>query len=110
MSGIVYSRITGTGSYLPGASVGNAELIKTHGLESSDEWIVERTGIKARHIAPATMSSSDLALEACRRALEAAGKQPTLVPRLTCRLSAPVLLTHWVSLTNLSVPVRLAVR
>jgi 3-oxoacyl-[acyl-carrier-protein] synthase-3 len=89
MSGIVYSRITGTGSYLPGASVGNAELIKTHGLESSDEWIVERTGIKARHLAPATVSSSDLALEACRRALDAAGKQPADVDLIIVATSTP---------------------
>ena len=47
-----YSRITGTGSFLPGAPVTNDALIAAHGLESSDDWIVERTGIRSRHLAP----------------------------------------------------------
>ena len=89
MSGIVYSRITGTGSYLPGAPVGNTDLIQMHGLESSDEWIVERTGIRARYLAPADVGASDLALEACRRALEAARKKPEEVDLIIVATSTP---------------------
>lgn len=48
---MTYARITGTGSFLPGAPITNTELIARHQLDSSDDWIVERTGIKARHLA-----------------------------------------------------------
>ena len=48
-------------------------MIAAHGLDSTDEWIVERTGIQTRHIAGPGVNSSDLALEAARRALAAAG-------------------------------------
>ena len=70
-----YSRITGTGSYLPGAPVSNAELIQKHGLESSDEWIVERTGIKQRHMAADHENAVTFAEQAARQALEAAGSR-----------------------------------
>jgi 3-oxoacyl-[acyl-carrier-protein] synthase III len=73
---MIHSRITGTGSYLPGAPVGNAALIAAHGLDSSDEWIVERSGIRTRHFAPPDVAASDLALVACQRALAAAGRAP----------------------------------
>ncbi len=89
MSHNIYSRITGTGGYLPGAPVGNAELIKKHQLESSDEWIAERTGIRTRHIAADDVCSSDLALEACRRALDAAGKKPADVDLIIVATSTP---------------------
>ena len=69
---MIYSRIVGTGSYLPPRIVSNDEFAK-RGLETSDEWIRERTGIRQRHIAEESQASSDLALEASRRALEAAG-------------------------------------
>jgi len=71
-----YSRITGTGSYLPPRRLTNADLaaeLATKGVETSDEWIVERTGIRARHFAAPDVCSSDLGLEAAKRALEAAG-------------------------------------
>jgi 3-oxoacyl-[acyl-carrier-protein] synthase-3 len=71
-----YSRITGTGSYLPPRRLTNADLVAelaATGVESSDEWIVERTGIRARHFAPDGVFSSDLALEAAKNALTAAG-------------------------------------
>ncbi|XAH25065.1 beta-ketoacyl-ACP synthase III [Xylophilus sp. GW821-FHT01B05] len=71
-----YSRIRGTGSYLPPRRLTNAELaaeLAQRGVETSDEWIVERTGIRARHFAAPDVGSSDLAFEACQRALEAAG-------------------------------------
>ncbi len=73
-----YSRITGTGSYLPPRRVTNQDLaneLAQRGIETSDAWIVERTGIHARHFADSQVTSSDLALEASRRALEAAGCQ-----------------------------------
>ena len=73
-----YSRITGTGSYLPPRRVTNQDLandLAQRGIETSDAWIVERTGIRARHFAEPHVTSSDLALEASRSALEAAGCQ-----------------------------------
>ena len=71
----IYSRITGTGSYLPPRRVTNDDLaaeMATRGLETSDEWIVERTGIKARHFAAPDVTASDLAVEASKKAIEAA--------------------------------------
>ena len=71
-----YSRITGTGSYLPPRRLTNADLVAelaATGVESSDDWIVERTGIRARHFADDGMFSSDLALVAAQNALAAAG-------------------------------------
>jgi 3-oxoacyl-[acyl-carrier-protein] synthase-3 len=72
-----YSRITGTGSHLPPRRVSNADLaaeLATRGIETSDEWIVERTGIRARHFAADGVACSDLALPAARAALAAAGR------------------------------------
>lgn len=89
MSGTIYSRISGTGSYLPGKPVGNAALIAQHQLDSSDEWIAERTGIRARHIAPAGVGASDLALDACRHALEAADRKPADVDLIIVATSTP---------------------
>jgi len=71
-----YSRILGTGSFLPPQRLSNAELserLARDGIETSDEWIVERTGIRARHFAAPEVTSSDLALPAARAALESAG-------------------------------------
>lgn len=71
-----YSRISGTGSYLPPRRITNAELVKDlaeRGVHTSDDWIVERTGIKARHFAEDGSFSSDLALNAAQNALQAAG-------------------------------------
>jgi 3-oxoacyl-[acyl-carrier-protein] synthase-3 len=70
-----YARITGTGSFLPPNRLTNADLVgqlATQGIESSDEWIVERTGIRARHFADPDTTSSDMALQACLQALDAA--------------------------------------
>ena len=63
--------ITGTGSYLPEKILTNAELEKMG--DTSDEWIVQRSGIKSRHIAAKDESSADMAVQAARKALEAAG-------------------------------------
>jgi 3-oxoacyl-[acyl-carrier-protein] synthase III len=71
-----YSRISGTGSYLPPNRLSNqalAEQLAAQGVETSDEWIVERTGIRARHFVADGVVVSDLAVEAAKRAIEAAG-------------------------------------
>lgn len=71
-----FSRITGTGSYLPPRRVTNADLaaeLAVSGVETSDQWIIDRTGIRARHFAAAGVTSSDLGVEAAKRALESAG-------------------------------------
>ena len=67
-----FSRIAGIGSFLPGKPVSNSDLVQ-RGVDTSDEWVTERTGIKTRHLAEADVKSSDLALEASRRALDSAG-------------------------------------
>jgi 3-oxoacyl-[acyl-carrier-protein] synthase III len=71
-----YSRISGTGSYLPPNRLSNEALtaqLAAQGVETSDEWIVERTGIRARHFASDGVAVSDLAVEAAKRAIDAAG-------------------------------------
>jgi 3-oxoacyl-[acyl-carrier-protein] synthase-3 len=87
-----YSRITGTGSYLPPRRLTNADLVTqlaATGVESSDEWIVERTGIKARHFADAGVFTSDLALEACKNALAAAGCAASDIDLIIVATSTP---------------------
>lgn len=87
-----YSRIVGTGSYLPPRRLTNADLaaeLATRGVETSDDWIVERTGIRARHFAAPDVGSSDLALPACLRALEAAGKTPADIDLIIVATSTP---------------------
>ena len=68
---MIYSRIVGTGSFLPSAPVTNDELAKR--VDTSDEWIRTRTGIRQRHLAAPGQTASDLALEASRQAIAAAG-------------------------------------
>ncbi len=68
---VFHSRIVGTGSYLPQNVVTNADLAAK--MDTSDEWIRQRTGIRERHIAAENENSSDLALKASQRALEMAG-------------------------------------
>ena len=87
-----YSRITGTGSYLPPKRVTNADLaaqLAQQGVETSDEWIVERTGIRARHFAEADVTSSDLGAEAARRALAAADCNPADIDLIIVATSTP---------------------
>lgn len=69
------SRIAGTGSYLPPRVLTNSDLEKM--VETNDAWIVERTGIRQRHIADPGVVTTDLALEAAKRALSAAGLEAT---------------------------------
>ncbi len=87
-----YSRITGTGSYLPPRRLSNADmtaLLAERGVETSDDWIVERTGIRARHFAAPGVTSSDLALHACRHALESAGRSADDVDLIIVATSTP---------------------
>ena len=87
-----YSRITGTGSYLPPNRLTNAQLaadLATRGVETSDEWIVERTGIRARHFAAPDVTSSDLGLEAAKRAIEAAGLKAADIDLIIVATSTP---------------------
>jgi 3-oxoacyl-[acyl-carrier-protein] synthase-3 len=87
-----YSRITGTGSYLPPRRLTNADLaaeLAARGVETSDEWIVERTGIRARHFAAPDVTSSDLGAEAARNALQAAGLQASDIDLIIVATSTP---------------------
>lgn len=87
-----YSRITGTGSYLPPRRVTNADLaaeLAQKGVETSDQWIVERTGIRARHFAAPEVTSSDLAVQACKHAMEAAGVGPADIDLIIMATSTP---------------------
>ena len=87
-----YSRITGTGSFLPPRRLTNADLVAqlaTEGIESSEDWIVERTGIQARHFVDAGVNCSDLALQAAQRALQAAGVQATDIDLIIVGTSTP---------------------
>jgi 3-oxoacyl-[acyl-carrier-protein] synthase-3 len=88
----IYSRISGTGSFLPPRKLSNADLVAelaVQGIESSDDWIVERTGIRARHFVDAGVGSSDLGLEAAQRAIQAAGCQPSDIDLIIVATSTP---------------------
>ena len=87
-----YSRITGTGSYLPPNRLTNDDLaaqLARDGIETSDQWIVERTGIRARHFAEPDVGSSDLAVEAARRALAAADVDAASIDLIIVATSTP---------------------
>jgi len=87
-----FSRIVGTGSYLPSRRVTNDELasqLAGDGIETSDEWIVARTGIRARHFAEPEQTASDLALHAARHALEAAGRRADELDLIIVATSTP---------------------
>ena len=79
--------IAGTGSALPVRRVTNAELAET--VDTSDEWIVERTGIRARHIAGEGETTATLAADAARRALEAAGIEAGRVDLIVLATATP---------------------
>ena len=88
----LYSKIIGTGSCLPPRRVTNEELaarLARDGIESSDEWIVTRSGISARHFADSDTLSSDLGLEAARRALEMAQLQADDIDLVIMATSTP---------------------
>ncbi len=87
-----YSRITGTGSYLPPRRVTNDDLARElaqRGIETSDQWIIERTGIRARHFAAPDVTSSDLGFEAARHALESAGRKASEIDVIIVATSTP---------------------
>ncbi len=87
-----YSRIAGTGSYLPPRRLTNADLateLAARGVETSDEWIVERTGIQARHFAAPDVCSSDLGFEAAKNALQAAGRSASEIDLIIVATSTP---------------------
>ena len=83
----MYSRITGTGGYLPEKVLDNHDLEKM--VDTSDEWIRERTGITKRHIAADGETTSDLAEQAARRAMQAAGKNPEDVDLIIVATTTP---------------------
>ncbi len=87
-----YARITGTGSHLPPQRLTNAALVAQlaeRDIETSDAWIVERTGIRARHFAAPGVVCSDLALEAARAALDAAGRTSADLDLIIVATSTP---------------------
>ena len=87
-----HTRIAGTGSLLPARRVTNADLaaeLGAKGIETSDDWIVERTGIRARHFVDAHTNASDLAVGAARNAIEAAGLQPSDIDLIILATSTP---------------------
>ncbi|OOZ35856.1 beta-ketoacyl-ACP synthase III [Solemya velesiana gill symbiont] len=84
---MIYSRIIGTGGYLPENVVTNHDLEKI--VDTSDEWIRERTGIEKRHIAVDGETTCDLAEQAARRAIEAAGKSPEHIDLIVLATTTP---------------------
>jgi len=84
---VIYSRIVGTGSCLPVKIISNEDLAKT--IDTSDEWIRTRTGIRQRHIAEPGEASSDLALRAAQQAISAAGIAATDIELIIVATSTP---------------------
>jgi len=84
---MIHSRITGTGSYLPAKVLTNKDLESI--VDTTDEWIVSRTGIRERHIAADNEFTSDLAAHACRQALAAAGRSADDVDLIVVATSTP---------------------
>ncbi len=87
-----FARITGTGSCLPPNRLTNADMVDMlakRGVETSDDWIVERTGIRARHFAAEGVFASDLATVACREAMTAAGVLPADIDLIIVATSTP---------------------
>ena len=87
-----YTRIVGTGSCLPPRRVSNHDmtaLLAARGLDTSDEWIVSRSGISARHFADDGVLSSDLGATAARNALEMAGLKPDDIDLIIVATSTP---------------------
>ena len=84
----MYARLIGTGSYLPGNPVSNHDLA-ARGIETDDEWIVTRTGIRTRHLAEPGTTSSALGLEAAKRALDMAGITADQIDLIIVATSTP---------------------
>lgn len=84
----MYARLIGTGSYLPGNPVSNHDLA-ARGIDTDDEWIVSRTGIRTRHLAEPGTTSSALGLEAAKRALAMAGITADQIDLIIVATSTP---------------------
>ena len=85
---MIHARVAGTGSVLPGNPVTNNDLV-ARGIDTSDEWVVERTGIHQRHLAAPEVTSSELAYEASLRAIAAAGIEPSDIDLIIVATSTP---------------------
>lgn len=88
----LHSRVAGTGSFLPPQRVTNDELaqrLSRDGIDTSDEWIAARTGIRARHFAAPDVTAGDLGLSAARHAIEAAGCTPESIDLIIVATSTP---------------------
>ena len=83
-----FARVAGVGSYLPSNRVSNDDLV-ARGVDTNDDWIVSRTGIRARHLAEAGQTSSDLALIASQRAMEMAGVSAADIDLIIVATSTP---------------------
>jgi len=83
------SRIVGTGTYLPERVVTNDDLVKQFGIETSDSWIRERTGISKRRIAAPSEATSDMATAASKKALKMAGIRPEDLDMIICGTITP---------------------
>ena len=86
----VFARIAGTGSYLPEKCLTNDDLAKF--VDTSDEWIAARTGIRERHVAADGETTGDLAYHAAVRALEAAGVAPSELDLIILGTTTPDLI------------------
>ena len=84
----MYARLSGTGSYLPGDPVTNDDLV-ARGIDTNDEWVVTRTGIRSRHLAQPGTTASQLGLIAARRALEMAGVEAGELDLIIVATSTP---------------------
>ncbi|MEG7522424.1 MAG: ketoacyl-ACP synthase III [Chromatiales bacterium] len=84
---MIYSRIAGTGSYLPEKTLTNKDLEKI--VDTTDQWIVDRTGIKKRHIAADDEYTCDLAEKAARNAMEMAGVEPKDIDLIVVATTTP---------------------
>ena len=87
-----YTKIIGTGAYLPPRIVSNDDLaaqLAQDGIETSDQWIVERTGIRQRHIADRGVTTSQIATLAARAALEDAGLDASDIDLIVVATSTP---------------------
>ena len=96
--------ILGVGSYLPSKILTNHDLEKM--VDTSDEWIVQRTGIRTRHIAAPEQATSDMALIAARRALEDAGVAPADLDLIIVATATPDYGVYPVSYTHLTLPTK----
>lgn len=86
----IYSRISGTGSALPAQALSNADLVEQlarQGIETSDEWIVTRTGIQQRYVAEAGLTTTELGVRAARAAIAAAHLAESEIDLIVCATS-----------------------